>query len=101
MLWIGLHYLVVLACAARVLLRPHREPMARLAWLAVLFALPGIGVIAYLLLGETGIGKKRREQRNRVFADLPRPEETPGWADLSQSFLPEDSYKHLFSWSVD
>jgi hypothetical protein len=40
MIWIALHYAAVLACAARVLLRPHRGPTARVAWLAVLFALP-------------------------------------------------------------
>jgi hypothetical protein len=29
----------------------------RVAWLPVLFALPVVGVIAYLLLGETSIGR--------------------------------------------
>ena len=47
MVWIALHYVAVLAVAARVLLRPHRDPSARVAWLAVLFSLPVVGVVAY------------------------------------------------------
>jgi cardiolipin synthase len=96
MFWIGLHYVAVLVCGARVLLRPHREPMARMAWIAVLFALPGIGVVAYLLFGETSIGQKRVARLNRILSDLPRPEEASGGTDLDRPLAPEDTYAHLF-----
>jgi len=38
-----------IAVLARVMLRPHREPAARIAWLAVVLALPLIGVLAYIV----------------------------------------------------
>ncbi len=94
MIWVALHYIAVLACAARVLLRPHRDPTARVAWLAVLFALPVVGIVAYLLLGETSIGRRRVERSNRITAALPRPEATPGWNELEPTG--PDAYAHLF-----
>jgi cardiolipin synthase len=56
-----------------VLLRPHREPASRLAWIAVVLSLPLLGIIAYLILGETRISGQRREHGRRVDARLPRP----------------------------
>ena len=57
-------------CARAVMLRPHREPASRIAWIAVVVALPLIGVIAYALFGEVNIGRKRiarlREVEQRV-----------------------------------
>jgi len=94
MIWIVLHYLAVLACGIRVLLRPDRDPAARVAWLAVLFALPGIGVVAYLLLGETSIGRKRIARLNRIIADLPRPD--AGTEAPEPEADPNDPYAHLF-----
>ena len=65
--------LVEAAVLARVLLRPHREPASRLAWIAVVLALPLVGIVAYLILGETRISGQRREQGRNVDARLPRP----------------------------
>ena len=61
------------ATIARALLRPHREPASRLAWIIAVLALPIGGVILYLLLGETRISGKRRERGKEVEARLPRP----------------------------
>jgi cardiolipin synthase len=36
-----------------VLLRPHREPASRIAWIVVILAVPTLGMLAYLLPGET------------------------------------------------
>jgi len=47
----GLHLLIQLALIIRVLLRPHREPASRIAWIVVLIALPVAGLIAYILFG--------------------------------------------------
>ena len=57
----------------RVLLRPHREPASRLAWIIVVIALPLVGIIAYLILGETRISGRRREHGRDIDAALPRP----------------------------
>ncbi|SFC87449.1 cardiolipin synthase [Tropicimonas isoalkanivorans] len=95
MLWIALHYVVVLACGMRVLLRPNRDPTSRVAWLAVLFAVPVFGILAYLLLGETSIGRGRIARMNQVIAELPRPDNTPGTADPTDEGQNE-TYGHLF-----
>ncbi len=96
MIWIFIHYVAVLACATRVLLRPHRDPIARVAWLAVLFALPVVGVVAYLLLGETSIGRGRIARLNQIMAALPRPDQAPGAAEPEPTGAVPDAYAHLF-----
>ena len=68
--------LIILADVAvliRVLLRPHREPASRIAWAVVIIALPVLGIIAYLLLGEVRISLKRRVRGREIEARLPRP----------------------------
>jgi len=52
-LWTGAFLLVHLAVIARVILRPHREPASRVAWIVVMIVLPVIGILTYILLGET------------------------------------------------
>lgn len=60
-----------LAVLARALLRPHREPAARLAWVILIIVAPIAGAIVYLLLGEVRLG--RRRVGREVDARLPRP----------------------------
>ena len=55
----------------RAILRPHREPAARLAWVIVIVAAPVLGSVAYLLLGETRV--RRRRLGRAVEERLPRP----------------------------
>src|ERR1700759_4988003 len=50
-----IHLLTVL----RAVTRPNRTPASRVAWVAVIMSLPVIGVVAYLFLGETSIGRER------------------------------------------
>jgi cardiolipin synthase len=69
-LWV-LNIMVVGAVMVRILLRPHRQPASRIAWMAVVGALPGIGVIAYLFLGETNIGRRNLKAMRQVRAQLP------------------------------
>jgi cardiolipin synthase len=66
--------LAEVAVLIRVLLRPHREPASRLAWVVVVLSIPLVGVLAYLLLGETRIRGPRRERGRSVDAALPRPQ---------------------------
>lgn len=64
---VGIQALLVI----RALLRPHREPASRIAWIVVILALPIMGILAYILVGETRVGRKRVERRARVQAALP------------------------------
>ena len=50
-----LHFVLVVAVILRVLLRPHREPASRIAWIVVVLSVPILGVVAYALLGENDI----------------------------------------------
>src|SRR5438309_2903995 len=61
------------ATIGRALLRPHREPASRLAWIIAILALPIAGVVLYLLLGETRISGPRRTRGKEINARLPRP----------------------------
>jgi cardiolipin synthase len=59
---------VVIACA--ILLRPRKPPAVRLAWLAVLFALPIVGLVAYLVFGEPRLGRRRAARHREVVRRL-------------------------------
>ena len=65
--------LAEIAVLARALLRPHREPASRLAWIIVIIALPLLGIVAYLMLGEIRISGRRRQHGRDIDARLPRP----------------------------
>jgi len=77
MTWQSIVFVVVLLADAgtivRALLRPHREPASRLAWIIAILALPTLGVVFYLLLGETRISGPRRTRGKEINARLPRP----------------------------
>ena len=64
-------FIAELAVLVRAILRPHREPAARLAWVIFILIAPVIGPIIYLLLGETRLG--RRRAGHEIDRHLPRP----------------------------
>ena len=70
-LWTVAFLLVHLAVIARVILRPHREPASRVAWIVVMIVLPVIGILTYILLGETSIGRRRVSRLYAVLAVSP------------------------------
>ncbi len=72
----------------RVLLRPHREPASRIAWVAVVTAVPLLGIVAYILFGEVNIGRRRAEKMRRVMAAMPVE------AGAAAHF--PERYEHLF-----
>ena len=76
--------LAQLITAARILTRPNREPSARIAWVAVVFALPLVGVLGYVLLGETSIGRGRVERRSTITAKLSDQLKFPKYAHLTK-----------------
>lgn len=96
MIWIALHYLAVLACGVRVMLRPHRDPGARVAWLAILLVLPFFGILAYILLGETSIGRRQAARVGRIAAALPGPDEAQGWPGAAPTKTLPPPFGQLF-----
>ncbi|MEM6674622.1 MAG: cardiolipin synthase [Planctomycetota bacterium] len=75
----------------RVLLRPHRDPSSRIAWIVVVLVLPFLGAAAYLLLGETSLGARRERRLRKIEGSLPPyrqtgvdPETTPRFAMLAR-----------------
>ena len=90
------HTLLVLAVIGRILLRRHRDPASRLAWIVVVATLPFIGIITYLLLGETNIGRRRVARLRLALARLP-PTDGPCFhaADNADTAAPE-RYRHVF-----
>jgi cardiolipin synthase len=62
-----------LATVLRAITRPNRTPASRVAWVAVIMILPVIGVVAYLLLGETSIGHKRADRLREAERRLAAP----------------------------
>jgi cardiolipin synthase A/B len=95
-LWTGLIILFHLAFVARSILRPHREPASRLAWVVVIIVLPIVGIVAYIFLGETNIGRRRVARMREVLARLPDLAKIPGVG--AANYQPEipDRYSPLF-----
>ena len=58
------HLTIQAALVLRALMRPHRDPASRIAWVLVILIFPVLGILAYLLLGETSIGRRRGERRD-------------------------------------
>ena len=75
------HLLVI----ARAISRPNRTPASRIAWVAVITFLPLLGVITYLLLGETSIGRFRIKHLRETEARMSLPEDIGVAADALAS----------------
>ncbi len=84
-----LSILLTLGVMARILLRPNRVPASRVAWLVVVGALPILGVVAYMLLGEVSIGRRRVARVREALALIPQYEQG------SNDIVPE-RYRNLF-----
>ena len=88
--------LLELAVIGRILLRPHRDPASRIAWVVVVGVLPLVGMFAYLLLGEVNIGRRRAERLRTVLARMPpfAGERVSGAVDPAAAV--PNRYRHLF-----
>jgi cardiolipin synthase len=90
------HLLIELALIVRVLLRAHRQPASRIAWVVVIFALPVAGILAYLLFGEVNIGRRRVARLRKVLERMPDfPTAVPGDEANLEAKVPE-RYAQLF-----
>ena len=68
---LALHVVLQGFFVCRALLRPHREPASRLAWVVVIIVAPVVGMLAYVLFGETNIGRRRIARFKRALERLP------------------------------
>ena len=66
-------FLISLLTVLRAITRPDRTPASRVAWIAVIMCLPVIGVVAYLFLGETSIGRERAHRLRDAESRLATP----------------------------
>jgi cardiolipin synthase len=73
-----LHTLLQVVFVVRAVLRPHREPASRLAWVVVIIVAPVIGMVAYILFGDVNIGRRRIERVRAALRRLPSLAETGG-----------------------
>ena len=96
LMFTALALLLEIAVIARVLLRPHRDPASRIAWVVVITVLPLAGIVIYLLFGEVNIGRRRVEKMRSVLARMPRVA-GPAIGDEAniEAEVPE-RYQHLF-----
>lgn len=73
----------------------RRRPSSAMAWLLLIFFLPGLGLLLFLLIGSPYVPKKRREQQ-QVTGDLirsgaagmpalPPSPDRPGWLDTAMT----------------
>jgi cardiolipin synthase len=85
-----------LAVIVRILLRPHRDPASRIAWMVVVGVLPLVGIFAYLLLGEVNIGRRRVRRLHAVLKHMPQilPHATGDAPDFGAAV--SEHYRHLF-----
>src|ERR1700722_10760645 len=66
-------FVIHLATVLRAITRPDRTPASRVAWIAVIMCLPVIGVVSYLFLGETSIGRERARRLRDAESRLATP----------------------------
>ena len=95
-LWMVSIWLLHVVFMARAVLRSHRDPASRLAWVVVMAVVPLLGIVAYLLLGETNIGRRRVAKMRQVLAQLPDPADVLGAQAMRLAADIPSDYRHLF-----
>ena len=95
-LWMVSLWLLHVVFMARAVLRRHRDPASRFAWVVVMAVVPLLGIVAYLLLGETNIGRRRVAKMRQVLAQLPDPADVPGAQAMRLAADIPPDYRHLF-----
>jgi len=84
------HAAVQVIFILRALLRPHREPAARMAWVVVIALAPVVGVAAYVLFGEVNLGRRRVARLKAAIETLPAAASVAGASaedDVPERFL--------------
>ncbi|KLU02073.1 Cardiolipin synthetase [Rhodopirellula islandica] len=90
------HVAIEAVTIIRVMTRPHREPASRVAWVTIIAAVPFLGVLLYVLFGETNIGRRRMDRMKQVMERLPTmPDINPEESRHALANVPA-RYEHLF-----
>lgn len=84
-----LHVAAQAVFIVRALLRPQREPAARLAWVVVIIVFPILGIFAYVMFGETNLGRRRIARLRAALARLPSFHEISAHEGEREAFVPE------------
>ena len=87
---------IELALVIRVMLRRHREPASRIAWIAVITALPWVGILAYILFGEVNIGRRRVARLRNVLDHMPGFAGCAAGDEANFNVEVPQQYAHLF-----
>lgn len=69
-----LDYSIRLGMAAVVLVRKGRDPASASAWLVLVLAVPLLGALSYLLVGETRFSWRRIRRHREILSLIERPE---------------------------
>lgn len=91
-----IHIAIEVALIVRVMTRPHRDPASRIAWVVVIVALPIIGMLAYILLGETNIGRRRVARMKEIIQGMPTMAATTSGQEENATAQVPERYQHLF-----
>ncbi|MCB2168313.1 MAG: cardiolipin synthase [Deltaproteobacteria bacterium] len=95
-LFLLIHPLVQLGFIVRVLMRPHREPASRIAWVVVILGFSVVGIGAYIVFGETNLGRSRVERTRAVIKALPDIGAASGASDTALPAGMPERYVQLF-----
>lgn len=83
-IFISIYWILIILVTIRVLIKRRTVP-SFMAWLLIIYVLPVIGVVIYLLLGELNLGIKR-SVRSKI-----------AWASSIKRIKALKTYKHIFS----
>jgi len=95
-LFLVIHVTLEVAILVRVLLRPHREPASRIAWVVVILSLPVLGMVMYLLFGEVNIGRRRVARLREVLSSMPPVAAAFPGQEVNLKPAVPPCYEHLF-----
>lgn len=93
---LAIHAIIELLVIIRVILRPHREPASRIAWIVVVATLPVVGILAYILFGEVNIGRRRIARMRQVIEKLPPLAAAINGDEEHLAAEVPERYEHLF-----
>jgi cardiolipin synthase len=72
---------IVVFVLALCVIPGNRKPSTAMAWLILILAVPGLGILAFLMFGSTSVGRKRRawqrQVNERVIEELSRSDVPP------------------------
>ncbi len=70
-IWVTVGIVIHLLLIVRILTRPDRRPISRIAWIVVVIAFPILGVLAYIFFGEVNIGRSRVSKLHTIVEGMP------------------------------